>query len=171
MARLPDPQDDTDRKLLEDVDQHGWHIIRVPGSDEVPSWAFSIGVFHTFGHPEIVVFGLPLENLHQIINSIGRAIRQGGSFPPDSQSDDVLEGRSCLFRAVHEAWYKPFLGYAIWFYQGTSFPAVQCLWPDRYGRFPGEPQYDPDLANLQPLLWEPDPASARTEATLRALGP
>jgi len=55
---LPAPQGDSDRKLLADVQGHGWHVIGVETDEEEPGFAYSIGLYHTFRHPEIIVFGL-----------------------------------------------------------------------------------------------------------------
>lgn len=161
MTNFPTPTDDQDRALLSDVEGHGWHVVKVPEIENSPGWAFSIGLHHSFGHPEIVVFGLPDELLHQMINSLGEDIRGGASFPADSMADGILEGYSCEIKAVDPVWYPPFLGYATWFYQGVDFPFVQCLWPDQEGNYPHHPNFDQGLIGYQPLLWHSDPIVAR----------
>ena len=47
------PEDDYDRKLLADIKSHGWHLIGIDDDDEGPAYVFSVGMFHTLGHPEI----------------------------------------------------------------------------------------------------------------------
>jgi hypothetical protein len=166
---LPTPQDDQDRRLLADVAEHGWHVVLVPELGSTPGWAFSVGLHHTFDHPEIVLFGLPTSTLHEIINGLGEAIRAGGSFLPGTESAEILDGHMCALQPVERCWYEPFLGYATWFYRGADFPSVQCLWPDRAGVLPHDPAFEPDLIHLQPLLWHADPAAARTEDLLHSL--
>ena len=62
---LNDPGlDDNDRKLLQDVAEVGWHVVLIAEEAGTPGWAFSVGLYHTFRHPEVVVFGLPLELLY-----------------------------------------------------------------------------------------------------------
>lgn len=169
MSVFPEPNNDQDRTLISDVEGHGWHVIKVPELEHSPGWAFSIGLHHSFGHPEIVVFGLPDEMAHQMINSLGEDIREGTTFAPDSVVTGVLEGYSCAIKTVDPVWYSPFLGYATWFYQGMDFPFVQCLWPDREGHFPNEPAFDAELIPYQPLLWYADPKVARAESLLATL--
>jgi hypothetical protein len=53
-----------DRKLLDDVEQYGWHVVKIMGDAEVPEYAFTVGVQHTVRSPEFAMFGLPLDTLH-----------------------------------------------------------------------------------------------------------
>src|SRR5215471_19690531 len=52
----------------------GWAVQGVPGDEQWPSWAYSIGLWHTFRVPELALFGLSLPNMAAIINEIGRRI-------------------------------------------------------------------------------------------------
>ena len=57
-----------DQKVLDGVAGYGWHVVKI-FEQEGTRMAFSIGLFHNFGHPEIVVFGLDPDLMHSIINS------------------------------------------------------------------------------------------------------
>ncbi len=151
---LPAPEDERDRKLLADVEQHGWHVIGIEADDEGPGFAYSIGLFRTFSHPEIVVFGLPVKVMHPIINGIGEQVRNGSSFEHLDEASEVLEGYSVCFRNVERKHYKEFLGYARWFYQGDDFPVLQCVWPDKQHRYPWHPDFNENLAGQQPVFSE-----------------
>ena len=48
--------------------------------------------------------------------------------------------------------YPEHFGYARWFYKGDDFPALQCLWPDKQGRFPSDADYSEPLRARQCLL-------------------
>ncbi len=86
--------DDDERKLVEDVENVGWHVIAIEEDDEGPGFAYIIGLHHSFDHPEVIVFGLRTESLFQIINTIGESVRDGAKFESDHESDDVLnDGR------------------------------------------------------------------------------
>jgi hypothetical protein len=167
----PRPETDADRKLLEDIASHGWHVIRVPERGVTPGWAFTIGLYRSFQHPELVIFGLPLEVMHRILNQLGDDVAKGLEFSAHSESDRVLENYTCAFRPVASPWLRPFLGYALWFYSNEAFPALQCLWPDRAGHLPDDPAFDPDLKSLQPLLEHSRADQARTTALLHSLDP
>jgi Domain of unknown function (DUF4262) len=43
----------SDAKVLTDIQAVGWHAVGVfpREHEEGPNWAFSIGLFHSFGHP------------------------------------------------------------------------------------------------------------------------
>jgi hypothetical protein len=162
--------DDNDRQLLGDVEEHGWHVVLIADEDSVPGWAFSVGLFQTFRHPEITVFGLPVELAHHVINGIGEDIKNGKPFKAGAQYPDILEGVECAIRHVEPIWYRPFLGYATWYYHGLDFPCLQCVWPDKQQRFPWEKGFKKEWLAKQPLLFEKDPVAARTEDFLRSTG-
>ena len=89
----------------------------------------TIGLFENFGHPEVVIFGMNPQVRHSILNWIGKNVQEGNPFAAGREHDWVLEGHNCWSRDVQKLWYKDLFGWAIWFYGGTEFPMVQCLWP------------------------------------------
>jgi hypothetical protein len=97
---LPVPADDHDRKLLADVQVHGWHVIGVEEDEEGPGFAYSIGLYRTFGHPEIIVVGLRVQVMHRMINVVGEEVRSGKKFGHLDESGDVLDGYNVAFRTV-----------------------------------------------------------------------
>lgn len=67
-------------KIREDVAEYGWHAIKVlPKGDHQPH-TYSIGLFETFGHPEIAIVGLRGETAHTFIANIVDEIRGGRMF-------------------------------------------------------------------------------------------
>ena len=165
-----DPRcDASEQKVLDDVAQHGWHVIKVLETNDSPGWAFSIGLYRTFNHPEVVVFGLNDDLMHSVINSVGDDVRAGKRFEEGKQYSNLIEAYDCTFKTVNVVWYYQFLGYANWFYKGTDYPALQCIWPDKKSVFPWEPDFNPDWLWAQPLLFHDDPISARTSDLLRSM--
>jgi hypothetical protein len=71
-------------------------------------------------------------------------VRSGKRFVVDGLYKDLIETYSCTVRRVSEVWYYHFLGYANWFYQGQSYPTLQCIWPDKNERFPWHPEFNPN---------------------------
>ena len=69
--------EDDERKLVEDVENVGWHVIGIEEDEEGPGFAYTIGLHHSFEHPEVIVFGLRTETLFQIVDTIGEAVRDG----------------------------------------------------------------------------------------------
>jgi hypothetical protein len=148
----PKPADEHDRKLLADVKRHGWHVLGVEQDGDGPGFAYSVGLYRSFGHPEVIVFGLPVPVLHRIINAVGEAVRSGERFGHLDESGDVLDGYNVAFRTVERRHYADYLGYARWFYRGDDFPALECVWPDAQHRYPWHPELPAALAQRQPVL-------------------
>ena len=67
-------------------------------------------------------------------------------------TSELLEGYLCEFLRVPASTYREFFGYARWFYKGDSFEALQCVWPDRHGRFPWDGDVTEGVRARQPLL-------------------
>jgi Domain of unknown function (DUF4262) len=145
-----------DIKVLTDIKTEGFHIVGVfPGPEEKgPDWAFSIGLFHSFAHAEVIVCGLPVKTCMSVISNIGKLVRSGSRYDETTVADDILEPPYvCAFRQVNPAYYRKLVGYAIWFYSPDRFPLVQCFWTDKQGRFPWDGECEPYVQELQPLLF------------------
>jgi hypothetical protein len=149
---LPDPADEHDRKLLADVEQPGWHVIAVQEDEEGPGFAYSIGLYHTFEHPEVILFGLPVRVMHQTINVLGEQITSGKRFEHLDESGDILDGYHVRFRTVEGSHYREYLGYARWFHQGDAFAVIQCVWPDSRHRYPWHADAGSEFIRRQPVL-------------------
>jgi hypothetical protein len=61
------PMTDGDAQIEADIATYGWHVIEVLEDDEGPAFAFTIGLYKRFEHPELVVFGLPLDTMHLML--------------------------------------------------------------------------------------------------------
>lgn len=169
MEHSPRCEDDHDEQVISDVAEYGWHVIQIPDKDGTPGWAFSIGLYKKFNHPEIVVFGLGDEVMPYVINAVGEDVRRGKRFAVDGMYPDLIDDYFCTFKPVNQVWYYHFLGYANWFYEGENYPALQCIWPDKKSRFPWDPEFNAHWVWAQPLLFHDDAESARTVALLESL--
>jgi hypothetical protein len=148
-------EDDRERKVVSDIEEFGWHVALIMEDDDGPSFAYSIGLFQNFGHPEMIIIGLDVDVLHGMINIIGAEVRQGRRYADGDSASGVLEGFVVRFQVVARGHYHEHLGYARWFYKGDDFPVLQCLWPDRQGRFPADPGFPDSLRPRQPSLAPP----------------
>ena len=138
------------REIIEDVQRDGWHVTSVFGGDR--PFGYSIGLYETFGQPEIVIVGLRLERVPGIIDTIGALMKQGVKFEDGTESDQVLKGYPCTFRTVGWEFYGQYFGAGIWYYGGLSFPVLQCVYPDYEGRYPWQPGASPEFRAQQPVL-------------------
>jgi hypothetical protein len=124
----------------------------IPEDDVGPPFAYSVGLYRTFGNPEVIVLGLDLDLMHRMINMIGEEVRRGRRFADGGAASGILEGYDVRFHAVARRHYPEHFGYTHWFYKGDNFPALQCLWPDKQGRFPTDGDFAEPLRARQPLL-------------------
>ena len=150
-----DGWDEGDRKLVADVERHGWGVFGINAEDSMPGWAFTAGLWHTFGSPEIALFGLRVPDMQHWLNDIGEQIRSGRPPMPNERRDGVLPDFPVAFRPVHDSWYRELFGYAVWFTQRPPLPIVQVIWPDREGRFPWDEGCGERCRFDQPQLWLP----------------
>jgi hypothetical protein len=44
--KLRDAEDETDRKLLSDIEKFGWHVVHVNSGDDGPGFSFSVGFYY-----------------------------------------------------------------------------------------------------------------------------
>jgi hypothetical protein len=169
MTTWPTATSPSDEKCLADVRQYGWHVVKILETGDTPPWCFTVGLHRSFGHPEIITFGLPLDTGHAVLNIAGQAAKTGRRFTTGTPYDDFLDGYPCELRTVDPVWYRWFVGYAMWFYGGEPFPLLQLFWPDRHGTFPWAAAPDHWLRSQQPLLYEADEVAAGAGPVLDTL--
>lgn len=144
-----------DAQVLREIHTDGWQITGVlaRGPDGA-DFAYSIGFFHSMVHPEIILFGLPLDTGMHAVNVIGIDIKNGMRYDPDRVYDRILKDpHLCCFKEVDSRHYREHIGYALWFYESDPFPMYQCFWSDENGLFPWDEGCNPIAVEAQPLLY------------------
>lgn len=143
--------DDYLERVAEIIEKHGWFLQGVfPRAGEWgPVFVYTIGLTE-FDHPEIIVFGLGYEIAPRILNDLGERVRGGEKFETGKPYDDILADYSCVFIEVANPDTAEEITQARNIY-GPDIAALQLVWPDQDGRFPGEEGYSVD-PRTQPLL-------------------
>lgn len=141
-----------ERQVLDDVETHGVHIVHVQDEDDSPGFSFTIGLWHSFEQPEVILFGLEQEVAQDLLNAIADEASEDRKYVDGSRHDDVLVGYPVRFLAVPKERYAEYLGTAVWAYEGMDFPCVQLVWPDKQGRWPWDPGVRDGFAEAQPVL-------------------
>lgn len=136
------------------IEEFGLHVMSVYGDDDAGGFSYSIGMWKTFGMPELLCLGLPRKSAHGIINHVADLVRQGAKLTDGEDREDVLNGYPCRFRELARRHYRDYLGYANWYYEGERFPVLQLVYPDREGRWPGDEGTSEIFNRDQPVLWE-----------------
>lgn len=154
VKKLPKNAHPADKKVVEDIKKYGWHVVNVLEEENHPPHSFSIGLYESFNHPEIIIIGIDNQNAQNIINGIGTKIKNGEKFESGKGYGEFLTGDyKCFFIKVEKSNYKgEYVGFASWYYEGDNFPLLQCVWPAKDGTFPWNKGYPKYLLKIQPLL-------------------
>jgi hypothetical protein len=160
----PDP-DAHAATTVETVTRFGWTALHVAGSLD---FAYTVGVWHTFGQPELVMFGLTGPDMQTWLNTFVELGRDKGWPAPDEPFDGVLDGFETELRDVHPSWYRALFGTALGFYRGVAVPFRQLVWPDRHGRWPWDESATPSSRTRQAFAWQP--VAEHAEGAWRLVG-
>jgi len=140
------------RRVLDDVDENGVHVVRVPASEDWPEHCYSVGLWHSFEQPEVVVFGLPSDIANELIEAIADEAAEGATFATNDRHDGLLHAYSVRFEAVPKAMVADRLPIAAWANQGEEFPVLQIVWPDKQGHWPWDSGVRDGFREMQPVL-------------------
>ena len=140
------------RRMTDNIENYGWYVIAVMEENDLPAFAYTIGLYQQFAHPEGIIVGLSVDTMHSLLNTLGQELKEGKSYKPGVASSDFLNGADCSFGVVHPTQYEEYFGQAIRYYEHSAFPALQLYWPDKQGWYPSDPRFDPSLRTRQPDL-------------------
>jgi len=156
MRAIDDSMTASERAILESIAESGVHVEHV-ATDDGPGFSFTVGLWETFGQPEVLVFGLEDEVAQDLLDEIADQADEGKTFVVDSSHDGLLQHYPARFLAVPKGFYREFLGVAVWAYEGDDFPVVQLVWPDKQGRWPWEQGVREVFRDRQPVLARREP--------------
>jgi len=145
-----------EQKVIDIVDRVGWMVMQVSPNqgDEDPRWfAYTIGLPVTFGWPELICFGLDVDVMTAVLNN---AVQELKTKEPVAGLllTEVAEGYLARLEVFPKKYFREHLGWAMWFadYRGLKpqqFSCLQCMWPDKLGRFPSDAGCDPEVLKNQ----------------------
>ncbi len=144
--------DKSEQKVIDDIAEHGWHCVNIMAEGEHVEYSFTVGLHQTYGHPELIIFGLPSKVSHQILAIAADAAKSGAPLDLSQPTDALLNHYSCCFTEVPFSEYREHVGYARWYYLGNNFPLYQIVWPSRSGLFPWHYQATSEFRAAQPVL-------------------
>jgi uncharacterized protein DUF4262 len=128
------------------VGKYGWAVTAV--ADD-PPFAYTTGLHDTWGHPELVIAGLSAHQAHGVLHAAVSLVADGAAFADGAESGGVLKGFRVRFAAITGG---PF--YMTRRHYGFDPARLQIIWPDPFGRFPGEEGCDTGMALAQ-MIWRP----------------
>jgi hypothetical protein len=111
-------------RVLNDIRDRKCHIVKVEGCDQYPSYSYSVGLWHHFGHPEFITFSQPQQMGEQLIDDMQKLVKVGQ--PPVVQPHK--ENYPVKLQPIHDSqWISSFLSLADWFYDRESFPVLELF--------------------------------------------
>jgi hypothetical protein len=152
-------EDQMEEIVLENVREHGCHVMMIEADEDGPAFAYSIGLAATPEQSELICFGLRTETMHVLINEMRARMAKGERFSDGERVSDLIKGYDCVLKKVQLGRYREYLGYARWFHDGDGFDVLQIVWPDKQHRFPWDENYSIPR-NLQPATWLDDDSFA-----------
>lgn len=119
-----------------------------------PAYAFTVGLWHSFGSAEASVFGRDEREMVRWLETVGGEVEAGRVLHPDREPDDILGHLEVFPRPALASWHRHLFGAALAFYRGQPVPMLQLVWPDDRGVLPWEPGCADDCLRAQPWLWD-----------------
>ena len=149
--------EDFQNTILRLLHGHDWMVLRVSDEADELAWSYTIGLWERFGHPELIAIGLPEDTAHDILNIAGEAISGGTVFRSEDLCDQLAVGVPMKMTATSPRVVWDFVQAARWYYlehrkEDEPPPFLQCVWPDRNGKFPSEPGWGETQGWPQPIL-------------------
>lgn len=157
MRPAHDSMTPTERQILADVEENGLHVVHVEEADEQPGHSYSVGLWESFGQPEVLVVGLDPAVAADLLEAIADANDGGETFAPGTRHAGLLQGYQVRFLPLPPAAVAEHLGVAVWAHDGAPFQAVQLVYPDKQGRWPWDPAAREAFRDNQPVYGAREP--------------
>ena len=141
-----------DDKTKSNIEKYGLTVIILEATGYLPAFAYSIGLWKTFKHPEIICLGLTTKNLHALINDVAELIKQGQIITSNKIYDNFFNNSDTQFIKVDKSYLTHYFGTAINYYNSEQFPALQFVWTDRKNKYPWDIDFEEEFKYRQPLL-------------------
>lgn len=142
----------TMQAIKANIEEYGCHLALIEADNYMPAFAYSIGLFEKFQHPEICCFGLSTQVMGQLINHLASMIKDGLEIELDRSYPRLIKGYDIRFIEVRKEHFANNFGYGGWYYKNFDFPMLQMIWPDKENKLPWEEGFNPEWKFKQPLL-------------------
>src|SRR5208282_6108854 len=118
-------EDAADQKIVDDIAKFGWHCVDIMAEGDAGPFSFTVGLFNTYKHPELIIFGLPSNIAHRILQTAVEAVQRIQPLDLSAPTNELIEGYPCCFVQVPADQYGDHVGFCRWYYEGNEFPLYQ----------------------------------------------
>ena len=152
--------DAADQRVVDAIEEHGFFSQGVLADANGPVFRYSIGFWESLRAPEVIIFGLDLQLMHNMLWTAFRQIKAGTTLVGGYKMSGLIEGFDCVARPVHPTQVKAHFGVGLWYrrYRGAddNLQAFQLFWPGKVeGLYPWEAGCPAEVRALQPQLYLP----------------
>lgn len=164
------PLDPQEQRAVDVVRCHGWQVVVV--SDDVdcpccaaegidpadrppstgPAFAYTVGLTHQVGHPELVISGLAPDAMHAALNVVAAEVVGGRTLRAGDLVEDAVPHVPLAAEQLSAAGLARTVVWSTWFHRRTP-EALALVWPTRHGVFPWQPGAPALLDERQPPAW------------------
>ncbi|MFI6759457.1 DUF4262 domain-containing protein [Micromonospora sp. NPDC050417] len=141
-----------DAFLVEEVSSAGF--ARMAVETTIP-FVFTIGLWHTFRRPEVVMFGLHPSDMNGWLKKYVDLSRHDTPSREGDLIENVIQGFPVQVRPVDRSWNDSLFGTLHRFYQGVVPPVEQLIWPDREGLWPWDDRATESCRKREAQAWLP----------------
>jgi hypothetical protein len=144
------------------ISKDGYALISIPPTGDIPQVTYSLGLYHSLGHPDLVILGFSPEVSHEILRDTIDSIKSGNSLDVDMRYTED-EGPEFEFEtyALPDNWRLPVFGRNLKYLNGEDVPVLVLMFPDQHGHYFGSRGYDPHYCLHQVDLRTVDPPHVR----------
>ncbi|HXC38996.1 MAG TPA: DUF4262 domain-containing protein [Burkholderiales bacterium] len=140
------------QKLADHVAEYGWHCVNVPAEKDAAQYSYTVGLYKSYKHPELIIFGLPALAGYLVMQKLVGSILRGRPLNLAAPADMLFEGPPCQIVRVPVLKYDRYASICREYYKGYGFPLYQIVWPTLNGQFPWDEDAPQSLRNNQPVL-------------------
>lgn len=142
------------KKIQHDIDKTGWHVLSVASDHPSDHYCYTIGLYKSFGMPEIVMKGLPIETMHTLVNDV---VKSKPDFSKIDEKYILVQGllRNNLDLCLQKLDYdqiKEHIFYCSHVNSPNTFSVCQLYWPDTKNNLPISNECDSKVQQAQ--KWE-----------------
>lgn len=152
------------KQAQDNIDKYGFSTFSVFADEDFPTFSYTVGLTG-HGLPELVIVGIPPRDAQHILLEAAQRQVDRAAFVIGERIAEIFPGFSVLSGDVSPQWARRLCNLAQVIADGPV-RALQLIWPDEKGLFPGEQGYNDRYLEIQPLL-SADPAPNPEEGAQR----
>src|ERR1700730_18948710 len=107
----PIASDEPERIVLSNINEYGWHAVNVIEDDNHPPWSFTIGLFETWDHPELIIIGRSRATSYEMLNTLVNEIETHSPLDLKEPDGYMIVGMRCHFLKVSQRYYSDYVGF------------------------------------------------------------